>query len=134
MKFINLVGQDDATTSTKDFDMRRSAIPEQVYHVFEEFHVPALVGADSNSLYILLDCGGDDFIDRTVVSKVHHFYARGLKQATHDVNRNVVAIVKACRCHKADRVAGLVGGYCHDFVSFFCVPAYGSGSKQYLDF
>ncbi len=62
----------------------------------------ALVGAQRDRMHIFLDRGVDDFGDRTIVTEVDDFGARGLQDAAHDIDRGIVPIEQAGRGDEAN--------------------------------
>ncbi len=78
----------------------------------------ALIGADSDTLDILLDGRIDNFVYRPVMPKVYHLGSRVLDDPAHDVDRNVVAVVETCGGHEADRIFRFVSGCFHVVLSF----------------
>ncbi len=74
----------------------------------------ALVGGNGDGLGVLLDCGVDDFLDRTVVAEVDDLGALGLEDPAHDVDRRVVTVEERGGGDEADLVRCLVAiGGCH---------------------
>ena len=83
---------------------------EQVDHVAEVLVVAALVAADGDALRVFLQRGRDDLVDRPVVPQVHHLGAHALQDASHDVDRGVVAVEQARGGDEAHLVGGPVVG------------------------
>jgi hypothetical protein len=67
---------------------------QKVHDIFEEFHVPALIRADTNSLDILLNRRSYNLRYGSIVSKVNYFSAGRLKNTAHDIDRGVMTIEK----------------------------------------
>ena len=59
--------------------------------------------------------GRHDLVDRTVVAEMDHLGAHALQDATHDVDRRVVAVEQARGRHETHFVDGAVGGECFVF-------------------
>ena len=55
----------------------------------------ALVGADGDTLDVLVDGGADDLVDRAVVAQVDDLGPLGLQEAAHDVDGGVVPVEQA---------------------------------------
>ena len=131
-QFADLLGHDDPAAAAEDPNIPRATLTQQVDHVLEELDVPALIGADGDTLHVLLDRGRDHLLDRAVVAQVNDLGARGLKDAADDVDRGVVAVEQARRGHEADlvlRCAGRVAGRARladTLVGHACLPAFGA--------
>ena len=106
----NLVRHDHAAAAAEHLDMRAAALFQQIDHVLEILDVAALITRNRNALHIFLQGGGDDFIDRTVVTEVDHLGAVGLQDAAHDVDRRIVAVEQRGGGDETDLVGGLVLG------------------------
>ncbi len=109
VELVHLLGDDHAATAAENADVPAAVGAQQVEHVLEVLHVPALIRADGDPLDILLQRRPDDFVDGAVMAEVHDLGAAALKQPTDDVNRCIVAIEQAGGGHEPDRVARLVG-------------------------
>jgi hypothetical protein len=101
---VDLVLDDDAAAPAVDLDVARAALAQQLDQVGEELDVAALVRADRHALDVFLDGGGDDLVDRAVVTEVDDLGALRLKDAPHDVDRRVMAIEQRCGGHETDWV------------------------------
>ena len=55
VQFFDFVGEDGAATAAEDFNVAAALLFEEVVHVFEEFHVPALVAGDGDGLGVFLN-------------------------------------------------------------------------------
>ncbi len=98
--------------------MTRIPLLQQVEHVFEILHVPALVGGDGNGLHIFLDGAIDYLLHRAVVAQVNHLGPAGLQYAAHDVDRRIVPVEEGCSGDNPDVVPGFVDfGGVHRYVS-----------------
>src|SRR5439155_10846326 len=82
--------------------------PQPVDQIREVLDVAALVGAHGHALDILLDGGGDDLVDGTVVAQVDDLRALGLQEPAHDVDRRVVTVEQAGGGHKPDGISRAV--------------------------
>ncbi len=93
--------------------MSGSLLLKKVIHVFEVFHVTALVARHGDRLNVFLDGCVDDFLHRTVVAQVNHFAPGGLYDAPHDIDGGIVPIEKAGRGNNPNLVLGDVrlGGF-----------------------
>ncbi len=108
LELLDLGRHDDAAAAAEYLDVRAAALFQQLDHVLEVLEVAALVGRDGDALHILLQRRVDDLADRAVVAEVDHLGARALQDATHDVDRRVVAVEQARRGDETDLVLGLV--------------------------
>jgi hypothetical protein len=75
----------------------------------------ALVGADGNTLGILLQGCRNHFIDRTVVAQVNDLSAHALQNTAHDIDGGVVAIKQTGGRDKSDFVGRTVFGERFEF-------------------
>ncbi len=101
---------DHAAAAAKYLHLGAAALAQQIDHVLEILHMPALVGADGNALHILLQGGRHHLIDRAVVPKVDHLGSHALQQPAHDVDGGVVAVEQAGGGDEAHLVARAVFG------------------------
>ena len=99
----------NTAAAAENLDTPRAALMQQIDGIFEIFDMAALIGADGDALHILLDRGGDDFVDRAIVAEMDHFGARRLQDAPHDVDGRVMPVEQARRGHEPDLVADLAG-------------------------
>ncbi|CAB4762621.1 unannotated protein [freshwater metagenome] len=97
VQFGNLVRGNHAASAAVDTHMRRAFLGKTVNQVLEILDVTALIGANCDSLHILLDGSGHKFINGAVMTQMDHLGALRLQNATHDVDRHVMAI-KQARC------------------------------------
>ena len=109
MQLLDLGRDDHASPATEDLDVFPATLAQQIEHVLEEFEVPALVGRDRDAVDVLLQRGGDDILDRTVVAEMDHLAAGRLEDATHDVDRRVVTVEQA-RGRDETHLVGEPGG------------------------
>src|SRR5207253_4778676 len=68
------------------------------------------VRAHRDALYVFLQSGGDDIVHAAVVAEVDHLRAHALQDATHDVDRGVVAVEQARGRDEADLVGRTIAG------------------------
>ena len=108
---------DESFRSTEGERQKRAiAVPDSLEHLFEtllkprqriararlrrvaavlRIDVAALVGGDRDALYVFSNGSVDDFINRAIVPQVNDLGTLGLQDATHDIDRGVVAIEEA---------------------------------------
>ena len=110
MQLPNFSRHDHATAAAKHLDVAAATRAQQVHHVFEIFHMAALVGADGDALHILLQGCGHHIVHRAVVSQVNHLRAHALQNASHDVDGRIMAIKQTGGGHKAHLVRRAVVG------------------------
>jgi len=110
LQFADFVGHDHATATAKHLDVLAAPALEQVHHVLEVLHMPALVRADGNALHVFLQSGGDHFVHAAVVPEVDHLCAHALQDAAHDVDGRIVPVKQAGSGDKAHLVAWAVVG------------------------
>jgi len=110
VQFLNFFRKDGAAATTKDADVPRAPLVQQVLHVLEVLHVPALVGGHGDGLGVFLDGRGDHLVHAAVVPQVDDFASGFLHDPPHDVDGGVVAVKQARGGDDADFVLGLVGG------------------------
>ena len=115
LQFGNFGGHDDAAAAAKHLDLRAATRAQQIHHVLEILHMPALVGAERDALRVFLQGGAHYLIDRTVVAQMDHLRAHALQDAAHDVDRCVMPVKQAGRCDKPHLVAGAVVGKGFEF-------------------
>ena len=104
LELLDLGVHDDTAAAAVDPDVRTSLVPEAVDQVPEVLDVAALIGADRDSLDILLDGGPDHFVDRAVVPEVDDLGPLRLEQSPHDVDGGVVPVEETGRGHEPDRM------------------------------
>ncbi len=110
MQIGNLSRHDHAAAAAEHFDVRAAALFQQIDHVLEVFDVPALIARQRNPLRIFLQGGGNDIVDRAVMSEVDHLCAIRHQDTAHDVDRGVVTVEeRGCR-YKTHLVGGFVFG------------------------
>jgi len=81
---------------------------QQVIHVLEIFHVPALVARHRNGLSIFLDGAVDDFLCATIVTEVDDFRPAGLNDPSHDVDGCIVPVEKGRSSYDPDFIFGVI--------------------------
>ena len=99
-----------SAAATKNLDVRATPAFEQINHVFEILHMPALVRADGNALHVLLQGGGYHLFDAAVVAQMNHLRAHALQDAAHDVDGCIVAVKQTGRGNKTHFVGRPVLG------------------------
>ena len=104
MQFLDLAGKDCTSAPAENLDMPAAILVEQVFHVFKEFHMTALVAGDGDSLHIFLDGAFNDLVHAAVMTQVDDFGALALQDAAHDVDGGIVSIKKAGGGNNADFV------------------------------
>ena len=67
LQLSDLAGNNDAAAAAKDLNVRTTLLAQQVHHVLEVLDVAALVRADGNALYVLLQGRGHDVVHAAVV-------------------------------------------------------------------
>ena len=90
--------------------MRAAPAFEQIHHVFEILHMPALVRANRNALYVFLQSGGNHLFDAAVVAQVDDLGAHALQNAAHDVDSGVMPVEQTGGGNKTHFVRGPVIG------------------------
>ena len=108
MQVFDFRRDDHAATAAENFNVGPPGLFQQVDHVFEVFHMSALVGRNRNALDVFLDRRVDDIGDGAVMAQVNDLGARTLQNPAHDVDRRIVPVEQAGRGHKADRIFGCV--------------------------
>src|SRR5665647_1298616 len=81
LQFADFRRHDDAAATAKDLNVRAATGFEQVHHVLEVLDMPALIGADGNTLRIFLQGGGHHLFHAAVVPEVNHLGAHALQDA-----------------------------------------------------
>src|SRR5699024_5426771 len=104
MQQVDLVLDDDTATTAEDLDVAGAAFCQQLDQVGEVLDVPTLIGTDRHTVRVLRDGRGNDLVHRAIVPQVHHFGPLRLQDATHDVDRRVMAVEQARRGDEPDRV------------------------------
>ena len=119
VQLLDFLWHDDAAAAPEHADLGAAALPQHVHHVLEEFHVAALIGADRDTVHVLLQRGGHDFLHGAVVTQVDHFRALPLEDPAHDVDGGVVTVEQAGGGHETEPAGRLrpglgsnVGGGC----------------------
>ena len=106
---------DHAATAAKHLDVRTAPGFEQINHVLEVLHMPALVRADGDALRVFLQGGCDHLVHAAVMAQVNHLGAHALQDAPHDVDGRVVAVKQTGGRDKAHLVRGAVIGQSLEF-------------------
>ena len=110
VQLLNFFRQDGASAAAKNSDVPCAPLVQQVLHVFEVLHVPALVGGHGDGLGVFLNGRGDHLVHAAVVPQVDDLTSGFLHDPPHDVDGGVVAVKQARGGDDADFVLGLVGG------------------------
>ncbi len=92
LQFFNFLRKNNTSASTENFDMAASAIFQQIEHIFEILHMPALVGSYSNSLNIFLYGAIHNFLYLPVVPQMDHLHASTLQYSAHYVDCRIVPV------------------------------------------
>jgi hypothetical protein len=95
LQLADLLRRDGAAAAAEHLDVTGVALLQHVHHVLEVLDVPALVARERDAIGVFLQGGAHHVFDAAVVAQVHHFRALRLDQATHDVDRGVVAVEQA---------------------------------------
>jgi hypothetical protein len=107
----NLLRHDHTAAAAEHADLLTAALAQHLHHVFEEFDVPALVGAHGDTVGIFLQGGGDDLLHAAVVTEMDHLRPQAHQQAADDVDAGVMAVEQAGCRDKAQRRPGLRVGH-----------------------
>ena len=110
VQFRDLFRQNGTATTTKNLDVTGPFFLEQVVHVFEVLHMPALVGGHGNSVGVFLDGTIHHLFHTAVVTQVDHFHPGGLDDAPHDIDGSVMPVEQAGRGHDAYLMGRVVRG------------------------
>ena len=110
LQLADFSGHDHTATTAKHLDVAAAALAQQVHHVLEILHMPALVGADGDALHVFLQGGGHHIVHAAVVAQVDHFRAHALQNAPHDVDGGIVPVEQAGGGDEAHLVGGAVVG------------------------
>ena len=108
MQFGNLVSGDHATSAAIDTHMSAAHLSKTVNQVLEILNVAALIGTNRDSLHILLNSGVHQLINGAIMTQVDHLGSLRLQNATHDVDRHVMAIEQAGSSDKSNWVCRYV--------------------------
>ena len=87
-----LLRRNRAATATEYLDVAGTQFTQTIHHVTEKLVMAALIGADSNTVRILLNRRKDDVINTAIVTQVHDLDALSLDQSSHYVNCGIVAV------------------------------------------
>jgi hypothetical protein len=115
LQLADFGGHDHAAAAAKHLNVAAAAFAQQVDHVFEVLHMPALVGADGNALHVFLQSGGHHVVHTAVVAQVNHLGAHALQDAAHDVDGGIVPVEQAGSGHETHLVGGAVVGQGFEF-------------------
>ncbi len=130
------LGRDNHTAATaKHLHRARPAGFQQVDHVLEVLHVPALIGRDGDAVGVLLDGSRDDLAHGPVVPEMDHLGAIALEKTTDDVDGRVVAVEQARCSDETQAVTGLeagAGGAVAGEVGHGIARKFGEGSRAIL--
>ena len=110
MQFADLGWHDHATAAAEDLDVLAAIGTQQVDHVLEVLDMAALIRRHRNALHIFLQRAVHHFLDRPVVTQVDHFAAHALQDASHDVDRGIMAIEQRRCGHESHLVRHAVFG------------------------
>ena len=92
MQRFNLCRHNHSTTTAKHLNALATTGFEQINHVFEKLDMPALIRRYGNAVRILLQGGGHDLVDRTIMPKMNHLNSSRLQNAPHDVDGGIMTI------------------------------------------
>ena len=84
--------------------MLRAAFVQQIAQVLKIFDVAPLVAGDRDALHVFLNGRVDDLKYRAVVAEVNDFRAGGLQNASHNIDRRIVAVEERSRRNEANFV------------------------------
>ena len=104
MQLGDFFGKNGAAATAEDADVTRSSLVEEVLHVLEVLHVPALIGGHGDGLGVFLDRAVHHLVHRPVVPEVDDLTTRTLQDAAHDVDGGIVAVEEGGCRDDADRV------------------------------
>ena len=103
-KKADLLRRYDPPTTTVDLDLWCSRRGQPIDQVGEVLDVAALVGGDGHRIGVLLNRGLHNIVHRAVVTEMDHLGALRLQDASHDVDRRVVAVEEARGRNHAHRM------------------------------
>ena len=112
LQLADLGRHDHAAAAAKHLNVLAAAAPEQIDHVLEILHMPALVGADGNALRVFLQGGRHHLVNAAVVAQVNHLGPHALQNAPHDVDGRIVSVKQAGGGDETHLVGGAVVGEC----------------------
>ncbi|EKD36493.1 MAG: hypothetical protein ACD_75C01492G0002 [uncultured bacterium] len=69
-QLLDLIGDDYPAAAAEDLDMGGVFFLQQIDHVLEGFHMPALIAGHGNTLGVFRDGGVDQFLHRPVVGQM----------------------------------------------------------------
>jgi len=92
VKLTDFSRHDHPAAAAKQLDVRGALRGEQIDHVLEKLDMAALIRRDRDAMRVFLERAVHDLLHRAVVSQMDHLAAHGLQDATHDVDRGVVAV------------------------------------------
>jgi hypothetical protein len=109
MQLPDLFRQDRTAAAAEYFDMPATILVKQVFHVFEKFHMTALVTGNGDTLHIFFDGTFDDFGNTAVMAQVNDLGTLGLQDAAHDIDGSIVTIKQTGCGNDADFIFWRVG-------------------------
>src|ERR1051326_2779801 len=92
MKFVYFRRKNCSSATAKNFYMSAACLLQQIIHVFEKFHVTALVRSDGNCLRVFLDGAVNNLFHAAVMSKVNYLCTACLNNSAHDVDSGIVPV------------------------------------------
>ncbi len=104
----DLARENRPAPAADDPDVLCAGLVEQLPHVAEVLHVPALVARDRDALHVFLEGAPHHLVDGAIVPEVDDLGPGALEDAAHDVDGGVVAVEEARRGDDAHVVARAV--------------------------
>jgi len=92
LELLDLVSDDNPASAPEHLDMGGLLLAQEVDHVFERLHMPALVTGHGDALGVLFDRGFDQFLNGAVMGEMDHLDAAVLQDPADDIGGDVVAV------------------------------------------
>src|SRR5699024_3060768 len=101
LQLLDLISNNNATTASIYIDMPCSALFQQIYHILEILHMPALIRAYGDALNILLNGAVYNLMNRAIVPQMNNLSSAALQDTPHDVDAGIMAVKKTGGSYKA---------------------------------
>src|SRR6185312_4952630 len=108
LQLFNFRWKDGSPAATKNADMSATAFRQQVFQVFKEFNMSALVRSDGNGLYIFFDRRFRNFLYTPVMPEMNHLHALALKYPAHDIDGGIMSVEERSGRQQPDALCGIV--------------------------
>ena len=103
-KLVLFLVHDHAAAATKDFDVIGPRGMQKVLHVFEVFHVSALIRAHTDALSALLQDRTHHVRDRTIVPQMNDLGPTLLQKPANHIDRRIMPVKERSSGHNSNSI------------------------------